>query len=90
MTASVALPLRIGARTVWRFRRRLVQSGVPLEQGLRSEPPVLPPLPPGADGYMVNALPVARLASLAAAHPELIRNGCSTPACRTEKQCWPR
>ena len=71
MTASVALPLRIGARTVWRFRRRLVQSGVSLEQGLRSEPPVLPPLPPGADGYMVNALPVARLASLAAAHPEL-------------------
>ena len=28
-------------------------------------------LPPGADGYMVNALPTARLASLAAAHPDL-------------------
>lgn len=71
MTATVALPLRIGARTVWHFRRRLVRAGVSLEAGLSGALPAMPGLGAGSDGYLVTALPVARLGELRAAHPNL-------------------
>lgn len=52
---TVSLPLRIGVRTLGRIRRRLVRVRVPLGSGT----PTLPPLPAGADGYLVTALPAA-------------------------------
>ncbi len=64
MTATVALPLRIGTRTLARIRRRLIRVPVSLEQGLRGEAPPLPPLDEGADGYLVMALPAAACSAL--------------------------
>ena len=61
MTASVALPFRIGTRTLARIRRRLVQVPVPLEAALAGAPPHLPALPDEADGYIVTALPADTL-----------------------------
>ena len=71
MTAPVALPLRIGARTVWRVRRRLARVAVPLEQGLSGAAPPLPPLQSGSDGYLVTSLPAAALPQLTAQQPGL-------------------
>ena len=58
MTAP-ALPLKfqIGARTLWTVRRRLVRVPLSLADALAGEAPVLPPLPVGADGYLVTSLP---------------------------------
>lgn len=58
MSATVALPLRVGTRTLARIRRRLVRVPASLEQGLSGEAPPLPPLD-GADGYLVMGLPAA-------------------------------
>ena len=60
----VALPMMIGARTILRLRRRLVRVPLPLRQVLSGELPVLPELPDGADGFVVNSLPVDLLAPL--------------------------
>jgi len=66
MAASdIALPLRIGARTVWTLRRRLVRRRLTLEEALAGRAPALPPLGAGEDGYLVNALPAALAAGLA-------------------------
>ena len=65
MTATIALPFRVGTRTLARIRRRLIQVPVPLEAALAGEPPQLPALPEGADGYVVTALPAAAQASVA-------------------------
>lgn len=71
MTAAISLPLRIGARTLWRIDRRLVPVSISLDDGLRGAPPVLPSLPCEADGYLVRALPAALLGLLTAARPDL-------------------
>ena len=71
MTAVVALPLRIGARTIWRVKRRLIQVGLPLEQGMSGTAPALPSLAPGAEGYMLYALPAALQDRVQASHPKL-------------------
>jgi CelD/BcsL family acetyltransferase involved in cellulose biosynthesis len=71
VTAAISLPLRIGARTVWRIDRRLVPVSISLGDGLRGAPPVLPSLPPEADGYLIRALPAALLGLLTAARPDL-------------------
>jgi CelD/BcsL family acetyltransferase involved in cellulose biosynthesis len=71
VTATIALPLRIGARTVWHFRRRLVRVGVALEAGLSGSVPALPALAPRSDGYLVAALPASGLHDLRVAHPHL-------------------
>jgi len=55
--ARVALPFRIGARTVGRLHRRLVRVSVPLEQALAGTPPRLPDLPAGSHGLYLRALP---------------------------------
>lgn len=66
MAASeTALPLRIGARTLWTLRRRLAQSRLTLEDALARRPPALPPLGADEDGYLVNSLPAALAPRLA-------------------------
>jgi CelD/BcsL family acetyltransferase involved in cellulose biosynthesis len=65
VTATVALPFRVGTRTLARIRRRLVRVPVSLEAGLAGEPPRLPALPDDADGYVVTALPAQVQDSLA-------------------------
>lgn len=72
MSASeIALPLRIGARTLWTVRRRLLRHGLTLAQGLSEGAPALPPLGPDDDGYLVTALPAARAEELARRHSGL-------------------
>jgi CelD/BcsL family acetyltransferase involved in cellulose biosynthesis len=69
VTAATALPFRIGARTVWQVRRRLVRVAIPLERVITGE---VPPLPPGnGDGFLVASLPAAALPPLLAAQPGL-------------------
>lgn len=70
-SSETALPLRVGARTVLSFKRRLVIAPVSLEEALRGDPLMLPALGPGCDGYLIRALPAARLKAVASARPEL-------------------
>jgi CelD/BcsL family acetyltransferase involved in cellulose biosynthesis len=63
--------MMIGARTVFRLSRRLVRLPLPLRQVLAGEAPDLPPLAPGADGFLINSLPADRLKSLKARHKAL-------------------
>lgn len=67
----VALPLMIGARTLWRVRRRLVKVPLSLSEVLAGDVPDLPPLRGDADGYLINSLPSRLAAPLAARHPRL-------------------
>jgi CelD/BcsL family acetyltransferase involved in cellulose biosynthesis len=69
VTAAIALPFRIGARTVWHVRRRLLRVTVPLDRA-RTEAEVSLP-PSDGDGYLIASLPAASLAPLLAAHPQL-------------------
>jgi CelD/BcsL family acetyltransferase involved in cellulose biosynthesis len=71
VTESIALPLRVGARTLARVKRRLEPLSVSLEQALAGHPPELPPLSAGADGYLIRSFPAGALQALRAAHPEL-------------------
>ena len=72
MSASeIALPLRIGARTLWTVRRRLLRQGLTLAQGLGEGTPILPPLGPEDDGYLVTALPAAHAEALVRHHLSL-------------------
>jgi len=64
--ARVALPFRIGARTVGRVHRRLVRVSVPLEQALAGMPPHLPELQAGCHGFYLRALPETCLPAVAA------------------------
>jgi CelD/BcsL family acetyltransferase involved in cellulose biosynthesis len=57
---GIALPFRVGPRTLWRVRRRLVRVPVSLAQGLAGEMPPLPPLDRESDGYLVTAVPAVR------------------------------
>jgi CelD/BcsL family acetyltransferase involved in cellulose biosynthesis len=67
----VALPMRIGARTLLRLRRRLVRIPLPLEAVLSGRLPPLPALGPDADGFLINSLPADLLAPLRESRPEL-------------------
>ncbi len=69
--SDIALPLRIGARTLWTLRRRLIRRRLTLVEGLGDAPPPLPPLEAGDHGYLVTALPAGWAAALAARHPGL-------------------
>src|SRR3954470_23796565 len=83
MAERVALPMRVGARTLWRLRRRLVRVPLGLRDVLAGALPELPPLPPGADGYLVTSLPAGVLHDLSAQHPALrifVRQRC--------RRCW--
>ena len=69
--SEIALPLRIGTRTLFTLRRRLVRHGVSLADALSRRAIVLPSLAEGDDGYRINALPVHAAPALLAAHPGL-------------------
>jgi CelD/BcsL family acetyltransferase involved in cellulose biosynthesis len=71
LTDAIALPLRVGARTVARVKRRLVPVSVSLEQALAGEVPELAALAAGADGYLIRSLPADQLQQLTTAHSEL-------------------
>ncbi len=71
MTASVALPLRIGARTIAHVRRRLIPTVLGLEAARSAALPALDPLPPGCDGYWVVSLAADALQQLLGQRPEL-------------------
>ncbi|WP_294321974.1 GNAT family N-acetyltransferase [uncultured Sphingomonas sp.] len=59
MSIAVPWPIKfqIGARTLFAIRRRLVRVPLELRDVLSGAAPVLPPLPPGADGWSVTSLP---------------------------------
>jgi len=61
---GIALPFRVGPRTLWRVRRRLVRVAVSLAQGLAGGMPSLPPLDQASDGYLVTAVPAVHAAAL--------------------------
>ena len=65
MSAAVALPFRIGARTLWRIRRRLARVALSLDQARAGTVPALPPA--DGDGYLIVSLAAASL-------PALLRN----------------
>ncbi len=69
---SVALPFRVGARTLWQLRRRLSRVALTLGQALEGGPPDLPPLAPDSDGYLVQSLPAAALDPLGRRHPRFL------------------
>lgn len=69
--SEIALPLRIGTRTLFTLRRRLVRHRVSLADALNNRPIALPSLAEGDDGYRINALPAHALPTLLAAHSGL-------------------
>ena len=69
--SETALPLRIGARTLWTLRRRLARRRLSLAEALGGGVPALPPLAEDDDGYLVTALPAALAEKLAARHAGL-------------------
>ena len=71
MSAVVALPFTVGARTVWRVKRRLVRRPFGLAETLSGELPHLPPLARDAHGYLVTSLPAALADPLLAGSPAL-------------------
>ena len=71
MMSPVALPLRIGARTVAHIRRRLVRVPLTLEQALQGKAPEPSPLPDDADGYLLTSLPASLQADVERSHPRL-------------------
>lgn len=54
---ETALPLRIGARTIFTLRRRLVRHRLSLAEALAGARPALRPLAAAEHGYLVSALP---------------------------------
>ncbi len=68
MSEAVAWPIRfqLGARTLFAVRRRLVRVPLALHAVLDGAPPVLPPLPVGADGWLVTSLPAGQAAGVRA------------------------
>lgn len=69
--SEIALPLRIGARTLLTLRRRLVRCGMSLAEALDGQPPALPPLKPFDDGYLLTSVPTAQLDLLIRWHRDL-------------------
>ncbi|WP_299326637.1 GNAT family N-acetyltransferase [Parasphingopyxis sp.] len=74
MTTAISLPLRfrIGARTMFSVRRKLVRVGLSLDEAMAGEGIDLPVLPAAADGYFVTSLPEAQLAALMARDDDTI------------------
>ena len=65
LAMSDGLNFRIGARTLFTLDKALVRVPLTLDQALDGRLPVLPPLPAGADGYVVTSLPAERADALA-------------------------
>ncbi len=66
MSAAQPVPLRfmVGARTLASVRRRLVRVPLTLADARQNVCPVLPTLPPEAQGYLVTSLPEAQCDAL--------------------------
>jgi hypothetical protein len=71
-TAPVALPFRVGARTLGRVERRLLRQACSLEEVIAGQPPTLPPLARDAHGYWLRSLPEAALPALLASQRGLV------------------
>ncbi|MGE0232790.1 MAG: GNAT family N-acetyltransferase [Flavobacteriaceae bacterium] len=69
--SEVALPLRIGARTIFTLRPRLVRRSLSLAEAQVQRVPVLPPLAPADQGYHVTSLPAAQLDRLLRQQPKM-------------------
>ncbi len=65
LAMSDGLNFRIGARTLFTLDKALVRVPLTLDQALDGRLPVLPPMPLGADGYIVTSLPADRAGALA-------------------------
>ncbi len=61
MSDAIRLPLKfqIGARTLAAVHRPLVRVSLSLDDAIATRLPMLPPLPAGAQGWLVTSLPVA-------------------------------
>lgn len=68
MSAALPRPLnfRIGARTLFAVRRRLVRQGWTLDEALAGKRAALPPLAPGDHGYLLLSVPEAEVEKLSA------------------------
>lgn len=62
--SSIALKFQVGARTLASIPRELLRVSVDLDDAIAGALPALPPLPPGADGYLVTSLSEGREADL--------------------------
>lgn len=71
MTGTVALPLRIGARTIACVERTLVRVPLSLADVTSGNAPKLPLLPTSAHGYLITSLPENLLAPLLGTQGEL-------------------
>jgi CelD/BcsL family acetyltransferase involved in cellulose biosynthesis len=69
--SDVALPLRIGARTLFTLRRRLSRRALSLDEALGGALPILPDLTAGEDGCLVTALPAHLADRVTAQQPGL-------------------
>ncbi|WP_284734562.1 GNAT family N-acetyltransferase [Sphingosinicella terrae] len=58
--------MRVGTRTLWTLRRRLVRRRVRLDEALDGMPPALPCLSPEADGYLVTGVPAVHADAMSA------------------------
>jgi CelD/BcsL family acetyltransferase involved in cellulose biosynthesis len=63
---ETALPMRIGSRTFWTLRRRLVRRRLSLDEALSGEAFRLPALGESDDGYLISGLPAAGMDGVAA------------------------
>jgi CelD/BcsL family acetyltransferase involved in cellulose biosynthesis len=72
VTATITLPLRIGARTVAGVKRRLIRVPLTLEQARAGDSFRLPGLTPDADGYLITSFPAERLPALLASYSRLV------------------
>ncbi|MEM8696802.1 MAG: GNAT family N-acetyltransferase [Pseudomonadota bacterium] len=74
MTAAVSLPLRfrVGARTMFSVRRKLVRIGLSLDDAMAGQGIDLPILSGGADGFFITSLPADQIAPIIARHPDKI------------------
>jgi CelD/BcsL family acetyltransferase involved in cellulose biosynthesis len=72
VTRTIALPLRIGARTVAQVKRRLVRVPLTLEEARSAALPQLPPLSHECDGYLITSFPAEQLPGLVAGHTEFV------------------
>jgi CelD/BcsL family acetyltransferase involved in cellulose biosynthesis len=61
LAAPHGLAFQIGARTLFRVRRRLVRVGLGLDAVLAGAVPKLPPIGRDGDGYLITSLPQAVL-----------------------------
>ncbi len=55
--SEVLLPLGIGARSLWTFRRRLVRRRIALSEALGGDRPILPDLADGEHGHFLTGVP---------------------------------